>query len=118
MVPCRRAGDVYEALVTVMRHRGTRPDEGAPVKAPDNLFDLHCLWRSAEAEDPLAGDLLAFLGGAPVDVFHFMNAGRNDAANQPLEGSRAGSVERASRARSSVLFEADVLAPAVLLREI
>ena len=60
-----------------MRDRGAYPDKGHPFETTTHLFDLYCLGRSAEGEDPPAGDFLAFFGGILVEVLYVMNAGRN-----------------------------------------
>ncbi|MEP6935888.1 MAG: hypothetical protein ABI988_18440 [Nitrospirota bacterium] len=64
-----------------MRHSSAYPDKGRSFETTTNLFDLYCLWRSAEGEDPSASDLLGFFGRIPVEILYLMNTGGDNPAD-------------------------------------
>src|SRR6266568_8660014 len=101
-----------------MRYRSADPDKGHPFETSAHLIDIYCRRRSAEGEDPLAGECLAYFGRMLVEILDCINAGRNDPTDEPKEGGSAGSVERASGACTDVFLETNVFTSAVLFNEI
>src|SRR5262245_31051233 len=99
-----RAGNLDKTLVAVMRNCGAYPEKGHAFKMTMHLFDLDCIGRSAEAENPPAGDVLAFFAWIDVEILDFMDASCNYPTDKPEEGGSAGSVKCASCTWTCVLL--------------
>src|SRR6185295_8347639 len=100
-----------------MCHSGPYPDEGRSFETTMNVGDLRCLGYSAEIPDPPADDFLALPDWILVEFLYLVDSSGGYPAYEPEEDGSAGSIERASYARTGAFLETNVFTSSVVFYE-